>query len=86
MEDSHIPEFRRAVRAHLAERPAIAQNPATIQRHLAREHDCTLADTENACAVLEALKHISAANDPLGGKTKFYKATAEGILAHERGE
>lgn len=86
MEDSDIPEFRRAVRAHLAERPSVAQPAETIHRHLRRQFDCSLADTAKACAVLEALNHLKSRHDELGGNTKYYQATAAGILAHERGE
>jgi hypothetical protein len=86
MEDSDIPDFRRAVRGHLAERPAVAQSAETIHRHLRREHGCTLPEIENALTVLIAFKHLKTSQDAMGGRTLFYQATAEGILAHERGE
>lgn len=86
MEDSDIPFFRRAVRAHLAERPSVSQSAETVHRHVSREFECSIPDVENALSFLAALNHLKSAHDPLGGKTLFYKATAEGILAHERGE
>lgn len=86
MDATDIPAFRRAVRAHLAERSAVSQSAATIHRHLAREFVCTVEDTATACAVLEALGFVASFFDPLGGATRFYKATAAGIIAHERGE
>jgi hypothetical protein len=79
-------DFRRAVRAHLAERPAVAQNAEVIHRHLRREFDCTLEETANALLFCEALGHLRVTMDPMGGPTKFYQATAPGIIAHERGE
>lgn len=86
MEDSDIPDFRRAVRAHLAERPAVAQTTATIHRHVARQFSASLADTEKAISFLLALNQFKALDDPMGGSVKSYQATAEGILKHERGE
>ena len=86
MDDSDIPELRRSIRAHLAERPRIAQSAATTHRHVAREFKATLSDTEDAIAVLVALKQLSKDHDPLGGSTLYYQATADGILAHERGQ
>jgi len=86
MEDSDIPDFRRAVRAHLAERPAVSQSAETVHRHLRREFDCSIAETEKALAVLEAMQQARVSYDPLGGSTKYYQATADGILRHERGD
>ncbi len=86
MEDSDIPAFRRAVRAHLAERPAVSQPATTIHRHLEREFGCTVAQTESACVVLVAMGFLKTKPDSMGGSTQFYQVTAEGILAHERGE
>ncbi len=86
MDADLIPDFRRAVRGHLAERPAIAQGAAIITRHLKREFGCTEEETEKALIFCEALGHLKGEHDPMGGRTKAYKATAAGILAHERGE
>lgn len=86
MDDTDIPDFRRSVRAHLAERPSVSQSAETIHRHVAREYAATVRQTESALAVLEAMRHVKSAHDPLGGPVKYYQATADGILAHERGE
>lgn len=86
MDADLIPDLRRAVRGHLAERPAVAQGATIITRHLKREFDCSEEDTEKALTFCEALGHLKGEYDPMGGKTKSYKATAAGILAHERGE
>lgn len=86
MEDSDIPDFRRAVRAHLAERPHVSQTAETIHRHVRRQYDSSLDDTKKAIAVLLAFRHLKALDDPMGGCTKYFQSTAEGILAHERGE
>jgi hypothetical protein len=86
MEDPDTIALRRAVRAHLAERPAVSQSSETLHRHLRREHACTLADVEKALAVLCALGQLKSSHDPLGGSTLYYRATADGILSHERSE
>jgi len=86
MDDTDIPDYRRAVRGHLAERPSVAQSSATIHRHVAREFGASPKDTENAIAVLEAMKQLKSSPDPMGGAVRYYQATADGILAHERGE
>jgi hypothetical protein len=80
-----VAELRRAVRGHLAERPAVSQSAETIYRALRREYGCELGHVTNACAVLVSLDHLSVETDPLGGSTRYYKATAKGILAHEAG-
>ena len=79
-------DFRRAVRAHLAERPSVSQAPATIHRHAGREFAATLQDTIDACVFLELSGHLTSHHDPMGGKTLYYQATAAGVLAHERGQ
>ncbi len=86
MEDSDIPDFRRAVRAHLAERPSVAQSAVTVHRHVGREFPVTLQETTAALDVLVTFGHLKSTKDPLGGRLIYYQATADGILAHERGE
>jgi hypothetical protein len=80
-----VAELRRAVRGHLAERPAISQSAETIYRALRREYGASLRQIADACAFLVALDHLSKDTDPLGGAEKYYQATAKGILAHEAG-
>lgn len=86
MEDSDKPSLRRAVRAHLAERPSVSQSAATVHRHVGAEYGASVAEVESACGVLVSMGQLSSHHDPLGGSVKYYKATADGILAHERGE
>ncbi len=85
MEDSDLADFRRAVRGHLADRPAVSQTTATIHRGIAREHGGAVADVEKACAVLVALGHFERLADPLGGPAQYFRITGPGILAHESG-
>lgn len=82
---AEVAEIRRTVRGYLAERPAVAQSPETIAARLRREHGFTEEEVAAACVVLTALKHLSESTDPLGGSIRYYRATAEGILAHEAG-
>ena len=77
--------FRRAVRGHLAERPSVSQAPATIHRFMGRDVPGTVEDVARACEVLTALGQLHAENDPIGGSTKYYRVTAQGILDHEAG-
>lgn len=84
-EDIDVAELRRAIRGHLAERPAVTQCAETIYRALRREYGCDLSHVANACAVLLSMDFLSVENDPMGGSTRYYKATAKGILAHEAG-
>lgn len=85
--DAHsIADFRRAVRAHLAERPAVAQSADTIHRHLGREHAASRDHVAAACAFLVDLGHLRHVPDSLGGAAAYFKATAAGIIAHERGD
>lgn len=86
MEDTEIADFRRAVRGHLADRPAVSQSAETIHRAVKREHGGTLEDVRKACAVLVALDQFEEATDPLGGPVKYFRITGKGILAHEAGQ
>jgi hypothetical protein len=84
--DTNPAPLRRAIRAHLATRPAIAQSPATLHRYLGKEHDATIQAISDAADFLADLGHLRKEPDPLGGPVLYYQATAAGILAHERGE
>lgn len=76
-------DCRRAVLAHLAARPLVAQAAPTISRALAREHAFPDAEVEAAAAFLAQLGHLAAEPDPMGA-TRYYRITAQGTLAHER--
>jgi hypothetical protein len=86
MDADLIPDYRRAIRGHLADRAVVSQCAETIARHFQREYRPTTDETEHALTFLTALGHLAAEPDPLGGARKYYRATAAGILAHERGE
>jgi hypothetical protein len=86
METDLIPSFRRAVRGHLADRPAVAQPALTVNRHLKREFCSTVEEAEAALFFLESLGHLRSCHDPLGGNVRSYQVTAVGMIAHERGE
>lgn len=78
-------ELRRVLRAHLAERPAVAQSAATIHRSIKREHPCTPEQAELELTVLVSLGQLVDSTDPLGGATRYYQISAQGILDHEAG-
>lgn len=85
MDESDLPHLRRAVRAHLADRPAVAQSAETIHRHVGPQFSATLQHVKDAARFLTGLRQLEAIHDSLGGSTLYYRATPEGILAHERG-
>ena len=76
-------ELRRAVLAHLATRFPVAQSASTIAHRLAREFVTTTPDVETACQFLADLHLLEIVTEPLGS-TKYYKATSQGVLHHER--
>jgi len=79
-------ECRREVRRYLAERLALKFPVAAIQRKLRIDgENFTDAEIEAALAYLGALHdpHVRETPDP-DGSTKYYQATAAGVLAHER--
>ena len=79
-------ECRREVRRYLAERLALKFPLAAIQRKLRIDgEDFSTEEIVNALAYLGCLHdpHIRETNDP-DGSTKYYQATAAGVLAHER--
>lgn len=79
-------DCRFAVRHHLAVRGGVAQDPSTIRRHLNRGgENFTLEEVGAACRFLVSLGHATEQVSSLG-TTRFYQATAAGILADERGD
>lgn len=85
MRPEDIADFRRAIRGHLADRPAVSQSAETIWRAVRREHGGTLAEVETACTVLVTFGQLHQENDPLGGSARYFRITAQGILDHEAG-
>lgn len=77
-------ECRRRVREYLANRSVLAFRAETIRTALAREFNFGLDEIKAALAFLASAKQAEIERDSLGA-TPFYTATAEGILAHERG-
>ncbi len=78
---------RRAVLGFLAERQQVAQHAKTICRRLndGHENDYADAEVEGALAFLAGTEPplVKAIPDPMGA-TRYYQATAAGVLAHER--
>jgi hypothetical protein len=82
-------ELRYAVREQLVAAKTVALNADMLTRRVQRaraiDHPFDRADVEDALALLIGLGQAKAESASLGA-TKFYQATAAGILAHERGE
>jgi len=80
-------ECRRDVLAFLAVRQAVASHPKTILRGLnaGHEHDYALDEISAALAFLTATEPplVAGLVEKLGA-TKYYQATAAGVLTHER--
>lgn len=81
-------DLRYAVREQLVAAATVALNADMILRRVARARvvDFPIEPTDIAAALsfLVSLGQISSAPDELGS-TPYYQATAQGILAHERG-
>ena len=78
-------ELRRLVLRYLAERAALSYNAPSVQLGVRREMACTLPEVEEALEMLldlELLRHIK----NTFGAAKYYKVSAAGTLAYERGE
>jgi hypothetical protein len=80
-------ECRQDVLGFLAARQALAHHPQTICRGLnaGHRHDYAVAEVLAALSFRLSAGHVQVVH-PEGGSTKYYQATAAGVLAHERGE
>lgn len=78
-------EIRLAVRAYLADRPAIAPRLAAIARGIFPDTGTSEAEVEAALQFLIGLGQVEAVTAALGA-SKGYRITSAGTLAHERGE
>lgn len=78
-------ELRRGLRGWLADRCALAFNASSIHRGISREVRCTVPEVEESLFLLRGLRQVTATPSQLGS-TLYYQITAEGTLAHERGE
>jgi len=77
-------ECRREVRRYLAERPSLAFRAETIRRNLAVEFDFSAEEVRDALAFFVSAKQVEIEQDGCGA-TDYFKITASGTLAHERG-
>lgn len=81
--------LRHAVREVLATRPGAALPVSGIRRRIAQDHlvDFDFDDHEirSALTLLEGLEQVIVARDSLGA-TEYFRASAIGILKHERNE
>lgn len=85
-DQSRREECRREVRRYLVERLALKFPVAAIQRKLRIDGEIfTEAEIEASLVYLRELRpaHVTETPDP-DGATKYYQATADGVLAHER--
>lgn len=81
-------ECRAAVLEFLAERNAVAHHAQTIRQRLnaGHAHDFTIEEVEAALAFLAGSEPALVKATPTSlGATKYYQATAAGVIAHERG-
>lgn len=81
------PDLRFELRRHLASRPTVAEDTASIRHHLARKG--LRAESDEILAGLVFLEGLSPAqvirhHNPLGGSDAGWQVTSAGILAHER--
>lgn len=81
-------ELRTAVREQLCVAARVAFPADTIHRRVERQRlldfDFTPADVADALALLVSLDHATQLPHELGA-TPHYQATAQGVLAYERG-
>lgn len=82
-------ELRYAVREQLVAAQLVSLSAEMLQRRVDRSRSlnftATIQDVTAALALLESLGQAVASPAALGA-TKFYQATAAGVLAHERGQ
>jgi hypothetical protein len=77
-------DCRHEVRRYLADRSSLAFRADTIQHYLDREWKFTIAEVRDALAFLVSAKQAEIEPEPCGA-TEYFKITATGTLAHERG-
>jgi hypothetical protein len=72
--------------AYLAQRPRLAYAPATIRQRLQDDlqTDYTEEEIDDALAFLVGAGEVRLERQARHGVTRYYQATAEGILAYER--
>jgi len=78
-------DCRRAVRAHLAERPGCAKKVESIVLGLKHEGGFDEGHVLAALVFLKSKQHVKEIEDDDSGAVTYYEITAEGTLAYERG-
>lgn len=82
-------ELRFAARQVLVSASTVALTTEMVMRRIARgqlvDPPFDVKDVQEALTLLVGLGHASETPAPLGA-TKYYQATAAGVLAHERGQ
>lgn len=85
----HKEELRFATREQLVAAKTVALTADMLMRRIQRSQAVDFLfdarDVEDALAVIVGLGHATANHNSLGA-TKYYQATAAGVLAHERGQ
>lgn len=81
----HRESLRTDTLAWLADRSLLAHHPKAIHRGLTQGGIAaySLDEVEAALAFLASCGYVTSETPPMGA-TKYYRITAEGILAHER--
>lgn len=81
-------DLRYAVREQLVTAQTVALNAEMVLRRVQRarilDFEFTVREIEEALTLLTGLDQVKATPASLGA-TKYYQATAAGVLAHERG-
>ena len=89
LSQSQREDLRHAVREQLVTAQTVALTADMVRRRVDRARllnfDAPPSDVEAALALLVSLGQATEQPDPLGA-TKYYQATAAGVLAHERGQ
>ena len=78
-------ELRRLILRFLAERAALSYNSASVQRGVSREMAHTIPEAAEALELLLDLGFLKIIPNTFGA-SKYYKISATGTLAYERGE
>ena len=78
-------ELRRLVLRYLAERAALSYNSASVQRGVSREMAHTIPEAAEALELLLDLGFLKLVPNELGA-SRYYRISAAGTLAYERGE
>lgn len=77
-------ELRRIVLGWLCNRSACSFNCVSVQNGVRRAMNCTEDECEEAMVFLKSAGYLDEIPNKLGSR-RYYQASSEGILAHERG-